>query len=373
MTPNPYTEHTDEGSRTVDVDNDHLIFFGRLETRKGLHVFGEALRQLRREGGPLPRTVSFLGTLVTVNGRPAAEYLDALRHDLAPVEFRVISNLDHRGRPEYIEQTRGLVVIPRCVDNCPFVVIECIENRFPFLAARTGGIPDMVDPKATFEPTPPALAARLAERHRIDHTDMQHPYSVREAARIWRDLHGEQGPLGVAGSPLAAAREGRRRYAPRVGLHPLLRARSRYLATLVAAFADQSYPDLEVVVVNDGSGPEASREFDRVAAEPRDGRFRFLTTENRGPGAARNAAAEAATGDLLLFFDADDLPKGTRLRGHSGPRAASVRRRLPHLRVRHRGRGPAAADGAGRDVRRTGRRAPASRPGSSRTSWVTRR
>jgi glycosyltransferase involved in cell wall biosynthesis len=70
----------------------------------------------------------------------------------------------------------------------------------------------------------------------------------------------------------------------------------RHLAGLVAAFADQSYPDLEVVVVNDGSGPEASQEFDRVAAETRDARFRFLTTENRGPGAARNAAAEAATG-----------------------------------------------------------------------------
>jgi hypothetical protein len=62
--------------------------------------------------------------------------------------------------------------------------------------------------------------------------------------------------------------------------------------------------------VNDGSGPEASQEFDRVAAETRDARFRFLTTENRGPGAARNAAAEAATGELLLFFDANGLPKG---------------------------------------------------------------
>src|SRR5262249_20677102 len=39
-------------------------------------------------------------------------------------------------------------------------------------------------------------------------------------------------------------------------------------------------------------------------------RFRFLTTENQGSGAARNTAADAATADLLLFFDADNLPKG---------------------------------------------------------------
>ena len=307
LTPYPYTENTRENG-TIDVDNDHLIFFGRLETRKGVHVFAEALRRLQRDGGPLPRTVSFLGTPVTVNGRPAAEYLDALRVDLAAFEVRVISNLDHRGALEYIEQSRGLVVIPSLVDNCPYVVIESIENHIPFLAARTGGIPDMVDPRATFEPTPAALAERLAARHRIDHTNMHHPYSVREAARIWRDLHHEGRPLSgrYRGSPKAPSDFG---HSPRVSICIPFFEDERYLATLMEVLANQSYPDIEIVVVNDGSGPDASREFDRVAAERREPRFRFLTTENRGPGAARNAAAGAATGELLLFLDADELPK----------------------------------------------------------------
>jgi len=138
---------------------------------------------------------------------------------------------------------------------------------------------------------------------------MRHPYSVRDAARIWLDLHGEQGPFG--GRNRASQQPARDLgQSPRVSVCIPFFEQQRYLTTLVAAFEDQSYADLEVVLVNDGSGPEASGEFDRVAADPRRGRFRFLTTENRGPGAARNAAAEAATGDLLLFFDADDLPKG---------------------------------------------------------------
>src|SRR5262249_59235080 len=137
------------------------------------------------------------------------------RADLGPVEVRIISNLDHRGALEYIKKSRGLVVIPSLVDNCPYVVIESIENRIPFVAARTGGIPDMVDPRATFEPSPVALSERLAERHRIDHTDMHHPYSVREAAGIWRDLHRAEGPLGGwACSAQAAANDYR-------GLDPL--------------------------------------------------------------------------------------------------------------------------------------------------------
>jgi glycosyltransferase involved in cell wall biosynthesis/GT2 family glycosyltransferase/uncharacterized coiled-coil protein SlyX len=308
VTPNAYTENTEEGGALGDVDNDHLIFFGRLETRKGLHVFGEALRLLRREGRSLPHTVSLLGTLVTVNGRPAAEYLAQLREDLAPIDVRVIDTLDHAGARDYIERTRGLVVIPSLVDNCPFVVIESIENRLPFLAAKTGGIPDMVDSRATFEPTVTGLAARLAERDRIDHAGMRHPYSVRDATGIWRHLHGDEGPFGgrSPGSWRPARDAGE---SPRVSVCIPFFDQDRYLATLVAAFDDQSYANLEILVVNDGSGPEASREFDRVAADTRDGRFRFLTTENRGRGAARNAAAEAATGDLLLFFDADNVPK----------------------------------------------------------------
>jgi O-antigen biosynthesis protein len=307
VTPNAYTERTG-GTSSPNVDNDHLIFFGRLETRKGIHVLAEALRQLQRDGQPLPRTVSFLGTLVTVNGQPAAEYLEALRQDLATVEFCVINNLDHLGARDYIERTRGLVVIPSLVDNCPFVVIECIENCLPFFAARTGGIPDMVDARVTFEPTPASLAERLAERHRIDHAQMRHPYSVREAARIWRGLHAEEGPLG-------RGERGLQRPAPDIGELPRVSVcipffgHQRYLATLVGAFEDQDYPDLEVVVVNDGSDQEVSREFDRVATSMRDRRFQFLTTENGGPGAARNAAAAAATGDLLLFFEADSMPK----------------------------------------------------------------
>jgi GT2 family glycosyltransferase len=65
-----------------------------------------------------------------------------------------------------------------------------------------------------------------------------------------------------------------------------------------------------VILVNDGSSPEASREFERIATRCHDRRFHFLTTENCGPGAARNFAAEQATGDFLLFFDADNMPKG---------------------------------------------------------------
>ena len=64
----------------------------------------------------------------------------------------------------------------------------------------------------------------------------------------------------------------------------------------------QSYRDLELVVVDDGS-------TDATAAivEAHQGPIRLVRQENRGVGPARNAALAAASGELITLCDADDI------------------------------------------------------------------
>ena len=64
----------------------------------------------------------------------------------------------------------------------------------------------------------------------------------------------------------------------------------------------QSYHDLELVVVDDGS-------TDATAAivEAHQGPIRLVRQENRGVGPARNAALAAASGELITLCDADDI------------------------------------------------------------------
>jgi glycosyltransferase involved in cell wall biosynthesis len=64
----------------------------------------------------------------------------------------------------------------------------------------------------------------------------------------------------------------------------------------------QEDADVEVVVVDDGSRDDPAGALAKYA-----GRIRLVRQENRGLPAARNAAARAATGDLLAFLDADDV------------------------------------------------------------------
>ncbi len=73
--------------------------------------------------------------------------------------------------------------------------------------------------------------------------------------------------------------------------------------TLESVFA-QTYRDFETIVVNDGSPDTAALE---AALRPFAGRIVYLTQENRGVSAARNAAIHAAQGRYLAFLDADDL------------------------------------------------------------------
>lgn len=84
---------------------------------------------------------------------------------------------------------------------------------------------------------------------------------------------------------------------------PAYNAAATLPATL-AALARQTFPggDFEVIVVDDGSG-------DHTAGIAQEAGALVIRQENRGPGAARNAGARSARGEILLFTDADCEPE----------------------------------------------------------------
>lgn len=65
----------------------------------------------------------------------------------------------------------------------------------------------------------------------------------------------------------------------------------------------QSFSDLEVLIVDDGSSDETYS----LARTMDDARVSVIQQANRGASGARNAGIKAASGDLIAFLDADDL------------------------------------------------------------------
>jgi glycosyltransferase involved in cell wall biosynthesis len=82
---------------------------------------------------------------------------------------------------------------------------------------------------------------------------------------------------------------------------PAFNATAFYEAWLGSIQA-QGYPNLEVVLVDDGSTDGLS---ERAQKGPPF--LRYIRQDNRGPAAARNLGIAASTGELIAFLDLDDL------------------------------------------------------------------
>ncbi len=84
---------------------------------------------------------------------------------------------------------------------------------------------------------------------------------------------------------------------------PVYNAES-YIEHLANAVLHQSVTDLELILVDDGSTDESSEKCDTIAEL--DSRVHVIHQINKGSSAARNAGLDAAKGDFIAFFDADD-------------------------------------------------------------------
>ncbi|MCI5718104.1 MAG: glycosyltransferase [Alistipes sp.] len=79
----------------------------------------------------------------------------------------------------------------------------------------------------------------------------------------------------------------------------------QYLVKSVTSVLAQTYKNIEVVLVDDGSPDNCPMLCDQIALE--DERIKVLHKPNGGLSDARNAGLKIATGDYVVFMDSDDL------------------------------------------------------------------
>lgn len=78
-----------------------------------------------------------------------------------------------------------------------------------------------------------------------------------------------------------------------------------YLKRCVDSVCGQSYTDLEILLIDDGSTDESGSLCDLLAKS--DSRIQVYHQENRGLSAARNLGLEKTNGDFIAFVDSDDF------------------------------------------------------------------
>ena len=314
---------------------EEVVFFGRLEPRKGLLLFLDAVDRLVRRGQAPPR-VTFLGARSPRIDGPGLIRRAAQQWPLA---VRTITDAGAGEAVAYLARPGRLAVIPSLQENCSMAVLECLQAGIPIVAAATGGTPELIDPadhpRALVAPDHIALGDRLAELAAAPLRAVRPRRGFERVLDVWRDWHAQTAPFAAAAGRFAARAESAAAETPPVTVCLVHHERPELLRMAAGSALAQDYPDLDAVLVDDGSeSPAALAALAEVEADFAGRGWRVVRQENRYCGAARNTAARAAKGEWLLFLDDDNvlfpdavsrLVRAARFAGADCVPAASIR------------------------------------------------
>jgi len=149
---------------------DEFVFFGRLEVRKGLFIFCQAIRRLVRKGVPLPRRITFMGK---PGGRlpshPELDTPDYIREvsEGWPCEVQILTGFQQVEAIEYLLGGPRLAVMPSIIENSSMAIYEAAICAIPTVATDVGGNAELIDARdqaaVLCRPHPVALADKLLE------------------------------------------------------------------------------------------------------------------------------------------------------------------------------------------------------------------
>ncbi len=159
-----------------------LIFFGRLEARKGLKLFLKALEQLKSK----PAKILFVGSDCYLDEGTLSSELIKSKLNHLNIEYEFQNTLNRLEALQLIEKLKYVVVIPSIIENSPCVLEELLDSNLRVVTTDTGGIKEMVrevDRKWLAKPNPNELAHHLNEA--LTNTD-QHAYLLRAKIDPWK-------------------------------------------------------------------------------------------------------------------------------------------------------------------------------------------
>lgn len=304
---------------TAGLPNE-IVFFGRLETRKGVATLCDALDTLAETAEVPQLSVTFLGPVSEVLGQPADTYI-AARAQRWPWSWQIVSDRDQQAAADYLSRQGVLAVMPSTVDNAPNTVSEAIALGIPLIAGRAGGTGELIAAEqrddhmfgaagdtaflpSTLSSAPPAPdASPLAElllRRLTTHVQPARPAAARTAV----DAAYDRWHRAVRQANDAAANGGTDGEAERPTLTAcvLFDGDDRLLRAQLDVLAGG---DAEVVVADLRTGtcepPEAAAASGVAVVRP----------DRPGHGAEARAAAIAATsGALVAIIPPGDVPLG---------------------------------------------------------------
>lgn len=294
---------------------DEIIFFGRLETRKGIHIFLRAIKLLHAQGKLTGiKRLHFLGGHVHELEYDSRNYIfDYLTKEAPGLAFTIEGQMDHHACIDFLREHKdALVVVPSLSETLGYTVIESLELNLNLIATKAGAIPEIFeDGTRLCEPNANALTEMMAEALTGKLPPAKMAYSREKATAAWEGAHKrcielldvkkEEMEI-VPGDPLISVCIPHHNY-------------GAYLKEQLQSLKSQTYNSFEVIILDDGSSDKDSLTiFDQLEKDYTDDkRFKFIRQENTGLSEARNRLVREAKAEYIVFADADNLSESDML------------------------------------------------------------
>lgn len=286
-----------------------VLYFGRLERRKGVDLLVKAALQLIERGVRARFTLVGGDTGSGPFGRSMRKHLESLIPAEHADAFDIRLPVPRAQLGELIEQA-ALCVFPARWDNFPNALLEAMAMGAPVVTTDAGGPGEIVQHETSGLVCPAEDPAALAN----------------EIDRLLRNQTLRQHIAGNAKSriealcaPNAIVREfeeivSEAKNAPRAAMpgerQPLVSVivphynLAEYLPETLHAIERQTYPNIETIIVDDGSTRADAKEL--IARLAREGK-RVVRQANTGLSGARNTGVREARGTYVFPLDADDI------------------------------------------------------------------
>lgn len=287
-----------------------MVYFGRIETRKGIDLFVDALLTLK--GDPC------LAGLEADHPYSSLAELAAMLEVEIGIPVNLQTELESDEAQQFLRQraTDTLVVAPSRAETFGYTIIECsLIPGLNLIFADAGGTREVLDGEAAaqqmFAPTVPALRAKLAEwlAHGPRPHDQLGHYQWKEANWRWGNFTQKLADYTAEYKPKA--------YTPPV--IPTMDNKpvdvvvtnynlGRYLPYALQSLARQTTNDFNVFIIDDGSSDsDTIATLDAMEARYQDCGWHFIRQENQGVCAARNLGALLGNAEYILYMDADNV------------------------------------------------------------------
>jgi len=290
-----------------------VVFFGRLEMRKGICTFVEAIKSLEAETKKQIQ-IYFIGKIVKIHQTQfgdltSSQYIKEEIQDT--VGYQIFSDLYSHEAIEFIARLpHAIVCLASHQENFPNTGLEMGQLPFSLVVSDTGGFREtfaLVERNSGVYWFKPAVPSSLAEmlskaisRHPEQPTVSDHSTLVKTNQKL---LMQKKEFIGQVFEQQAKTVEPS---FPKVTIGVTCYNLGQYLIECLTSVEAQAYRHLEVIVFDDASPDVTTQEYIEHAKIlfPN---YKFIrASHNLGLGGARNCLIEMAEGDYFLPLDADN-------------------------------------------------------------------